>query len=140
MEVDATGNHLRRRRLLVVDDAAMMRRWMQLKLQDTYEVSLAADGDEAITTALAVRPDLILLDVEMPRLDGFATCRALRALPATGRTPIIMVTSRTEASDVENGFVSGCTDFIGKPVDEVELAAKVESWLAASDARHFAAR
>jgi len=140
MEVDPAGNHLKRRRVLVVDDAAMMRRWMEIKLGDTYEVSLAADGEEAVAMALLVRPDLILLDVEMPRMDGFATCRALRALPRTVRTPIILVTSRTEPADVENGFVSGCTDFIGKPVDEVELAVKIESWMAAADARHFAAR
>jgi CheY-like chemotaxis protein len=113
---------------------------MELKLQDTYEVSLAADGEEAIVTALAVHPDLVLLDVEMPRMDGFATCRALRTLPLTGRTPVIMVTSRTEPEDVERGFVCGCTDFIGKPVDEAELKAKVESWLAASDASHYAGR
>ena len=107
MELDPVGNQLKRRRVLVVDDAAMMRRWMELKLRDTYDVTLAADGDEAVTVALAVRPDLILLDVEMPRMDGFATCRALRTHPATGRTPIIMVTSRTEPEDVERGFTCG---------------------------------
>ena len=124
---------LRRRRVLVVDDAATIRRWMELRLRDTYDVSVAADGDEAVTLALTVRPDLILLDVEMPRVDGFTACRTLRALPATRRTPIILVTSRTGSSDVETGFACGCTDFIGKPVDEMELAAKVESWVAASD-------
>jgi CheY-like chemotaxis protein len=124
----------RRQRVLVVDDAAMMRRWMELKLGDAYDVSVAADGDEAVTVALTVRPDLILLDVEMPRLDGFATCRALRSQPVTRRTPIILVTSRTEPSDVETGFACGCTDFIAKPVDEMELAAKVESWVVATDA------
>lgn len=124
----------RRRRVLVVDDAATMRHWMELHLRDAYDVSVAADGEEAVSMALSVRPDLILLDVEMPRVDGFAACRALRTLPGTRRIPIILVTSRTEPSDVEAGFSCGCTDFIGKPVDEMELAAKVESWVGASDA------
>lgn len=134
MRLDVPGNPLRRRRVLVVDDAALMRQWMEMHLRDRYDVSLAADGDEAVTMALAVRPDLILLDVEMPRVDGFSACRALRTLPGTRVTPIIMVTSRTEPTDVEAGFACGCTDFIGKPVDEMELAAKVESWVAASGA------
>jgi CheY-like chemotaxis protein len=132
MELDATWDPRGRQRVLVVDDAALIRYWMQQKLGDRYDVSLAADGDEAITVALDVHPDLILLDVEMPRMDGFSTCRVLRNLPSTRATPIIMVTSRIDPSDVEQGFSCGCTDFIGKPVDELELAAKVESWVGAA--------
>jgi CheY-like chemotaxis protein len=123
---------LARRRVLVVDDAATVRLWLEMQLGGTYDVSVAADGAEAVTVALSVRPDLILLDIEMPLVDGFGACRALRALPATRRTPIILVTSRTDPSDVETGFASGCTDFIGKPVDETELNAKVASWISAS--------
>lgn len=123
-----------RRRVLVVDDAATVRLWLEMQLGAFYDVSVAADGAEAVTVALSVRPDLILLDIEMPRVDGFGACRALRALPATRRTPIILVTSRTDPLDVETGFASGCTDFIGKPVDETELAAKVASWIGASAA------
>lgn len=125
---------VRRRRVLIVDDAATVRFWLGRQLAGAYDVSEACDGAEAVTVALRVRPDLVLLDVEMPRLDGFAACRVLRALPVTRRTPIIMVTSRTEPCDVETGYASGCTDFICKPVDEVELAAKVESWIEASPA------
>jgi CheY-like chemotaxis protein len=121
-------------RVLVVDDSATVRHWMEAQLREWYDVSSARDGEEAITVALAERPDLILLDVEMPRVDGFAACRALRAFAGMRRTPIVMVTSRTEPADVETGFTSGCTDFIGKPVDVTELHEKVASWIAASAA------
>ena len=119
-------------RVLVVDDSATVRLWMEAQLREWYDVSSARDGEEAITVALVERPDLILLDVEMPRVDGFAACRALRAFAVMRRTPIVMVTSRTEPADVEAGFTSGCTDFIGKPVDVTELYEKVASWIAAS--------
>lgn len=117
-------------RVLVVDDSATARLWLESQLREWYDVSAARDGEEAINVALEVRPDLILLDVEMPRVDGFAACRALRALAVTRSTPIVMVTSRTDPVDVEAGFASGCTDFIGKPVDVTELYEKVASWIA----------
>jgi CheY-like chemotaxis protein len=124
-------------KVLVVDDSAIYRSLVQGCLRDLPDlrcVGTAHDGSDAIAKAAELSPDLILLDVEMPRVDGFSACRALRTLPDTRVTPIIMVTSRTEPTDVEAGFACGCTDFIGKPVDEMELAAKVESWVAASGA------
>ena len=121
-----------RLRILVVDDAATVRHWLAARLGGTYEVSVACDGAEAVRVALDATPHLVLLDIEMPRLDGFATCRALRSFVATRNTPIILVTSRTSPSDVEAGYASGCTDFIGKPIEPDELLAKVESWIAAT--------
>lgn len=124
-----------RRRVLVVDDSATARHWLKSRLAVRYDVSVAGDGEEAVSVALAVSPDLILLDVEMPRVDGLAACRALRALPATRGTPIILVTSHAEPADVESGFAAGCTDYIGKPVHEMELSEKVVSWLEVSELR-----
>jgi len=122
-----------RRRVLVVDDSATARQWLSSRLASRYDVSLAADGEEGVSVALAVSPDLILLDVEMPRVDGLSACRALRSLPATRSVPIILVTSHAAPSDVESGFAAGCTDYISKPVHEMELTEKVASWLEALD-------
>jgi len=117
-------------RILIVDDAAMARRWLTLQLSDRYEVLTAVDGQEGVEKALATRPHLILLDVIMPRMDGLDACRALRAEEATAATPIILVTSQGDEWDVEAGYVAGCTDYITKPVDRAEFQAKVDSWLA----------
>jgi len=120
-------------RLLVVDDSATARRWLERALP-SYEVHLAADGREAVERAPVLRPDLILLDVVMPRLDGIAACRVLRAHPVTAATPIILVTSQDSEHSVETAYRSGATDYITKPVDTAELLAKVESWLAVAAA------
>lgn len=116
-------------RLLVVDDSATARRFMQQQLA-AYEVHVAVDGRQGLELAAAVKPDLILLDVVMPRLDGIATCRELRRRPETAVTPIILVTSQDAEGNVESAYRNGATDFIAKPVDAAELRAKVESWLA----------
>ena len=121
-------------RILIVDDSATFRLWLLMLLEGPYEMHVAEDGQEGVECALRVQPHLILLDVEMPRKDGLAACRELRAHPATCHTPIILVTSRREEWDLEAGYISGCTDYIKKPVDQAELLAKIESWLQASPA------
>lgn len=123
---------LPRGRVLIVDDSSTQRLWLESLLSDRHDVFVAGDGEAGVATAIAVRPDLILLDVVMPRMDGLAACRALRALEHTRSTPVILVTSKSEEWDVEAGFASGCTDYISKPVDENEFLAKVDSWIAAS--------
>lgn len=121
------------RRILVVDDAATARAWMRRRLEVAgYDVDTAADGREGLERAVASAPDLVLLDVVMPELDGFGACRALRAHPVTQATPIILVTSQDDEQHVERGYMSGCTDYILKPVDPDELHAKVASWLGAA--------
>lgn len=122
----------RRPRILIVDDSSTHRLWLELMLGSRYEIDVAADGETGLRRALTHRPDLILLDVVMPGADGFATCRELRHRPETRRTPVIMVTTRDEELDVETGYTAGCTDYIAKPVDQLELLAKVESWLDAA--------
>jgi putative two-component system response regulator len=121
-----------RPRLLVVDDAATSRFALVSMLGDRYEVHTAADGRAGVEMAHATLPHLILLDVVMPVMDGFAACRALRANPATHATPIILVTSQDDEWDVQAGYTSGCTDYVVKPADRTELLAKIESWLAAA--------
>lgn len=117
-----------------MDDSSTHRLWLELMLGARYDIDVAVDGEGGLRSALSNRPDLILLDVMMPGLDGFATCRELRRRPETCRTPVIMVTTKDEELDVETGYTSGCTDYIAKPVDQLELLAKVESWLDAGGA------
>jgi len=119
----------RKPRVLIVDDSPTYRLWLEMMLKHRYEVFTAADGEAALRCGMSVRPDLILLDIVMPKLDGLSACKALRERPETRTTPIILVTSQNEEWDVEAGFTSGCTDYVLKPVDQLELLAKVESWL-----------
>ena len=115
---------------MLVDDSATALMWERMILKgEPYDVLTARDGDEAVRTALAERPDLILMDVVMPGMSGFDACRALRQAPATRSVPIIMVTTRGEAQNVEEGFQSGCSDYITKPIDRLELLSKVKSYL-----------
>ena len=119
----------RKPRVLIVDDSPTYRLWLEMMLRHRYEVFTAEDGEAALRCGLSVQPDLILLDVVMPKLDGLSACRALRQRPETRTTPIILVTSQNEEWDVDAGFTSGCTDYVMKPVDQLELLSKVESWL-----------
>ena len=119
-----------RKKILIVDDSptALMMEKMILR-QEPYELMVAKDGREAVELAVEHQPDLILLDVVMPVMDGFEACRQLRERTATRSTPIIMVTTRGEEQHIELGFESGCSDYITKPVDGLELLAKIRNYL-----------
>jgi len=119
-----------KKKILLVDDAdtiVMMERMILSK--GPYDFITAKDGIEAIDKAVSEKPDLILLDVVMPRMDGFETCRQLRGKDVTKNTPIILVTTRGEEESVETGFESGCTDYISKPISGMELLLKVRNYL-----------
>ncbi len=119
--------------LRVVDDSATAREFLRRQLGN-YDVRTASDGEEGVRAALDSRPALILMDVVMPKMDGLTACRTLRGIAAMAAVPIILVTSLDEEWDVEEGYRSGCTDYIAKPVDTAELLAKVETWLEATPA------
>ncbi len=119
-----------RKKILLVDDAEtilMMERMILGKAG--YELLTAKDGQEAVAKAVTERPDLILMDVVMPKMDGFEACRQLRGRDTTKAIPIIMVTTRGEATNVESAFQSGCDDYITKPINGLEVLAKVKSAL-----------
>ncbi|WP_224360933.1 response regulator [Hyalangium versicolor] len=118
------------KKILLVDDSPTVLLMERLLLQDgPYELLSATSGREAVETALSVRPELILMDVVMPGMDGFEVCRRLRAEEATRTTPIILVTTRGGSENVERGYESGCSDYVTKPFDGNELRAKIESFL-----------
>jgi len=118
-----------RKKILLIDDSETILMMERMILGQGYDIVTAKDGRTGIERALAEKPDLILLDVVMPSMDGFEVCRLLRAEEVTKTTPIVMVTTRGEADNMEAGFRSGCSDYITKPINGLELLAKVQSCL-----------
>jgi CheY-like chemotaxis protein len=120
-----------KKKILVVDDSrtALFMVTTILK-KGPYDIVTASDGDEAVERAAAERPDLILMDVVMPRMTGFEACRELKRRPETRAIPVILVTTRGEGENVEAGFESGCNDYVTKPVNSLELMTKVRGHIA----------
>jgi two-component system cell cycle response regulator len=117
-------------RILVVDDQAANVRLLEARLQAEYfDVCTAADGYEAIEAARSEQPDLILLDVMMPGMDGYETCERLKADTATRHIPVVMVTALDQREDRIRGLEAGADDFLTKPIDDVALFARVRSLL-----------
>ena len=116
--------------ILVVDDDADIARFVEVNLRSVgYDVSVASDGEEALVKAEEIRPDLVLLDVMMPRVDGFEVAQRLRRNPRTSNTSIIMLTAKALSSDKVLGLTSGADDYIIKPFDPIELLARVKTTL-----------
>jgi DNA-binding response OmpR family regulator len=119
-----------RKKILLVDDAETMLMMERMFLQKgPYELVTAKNGEEAVEKAVAERPDLILLDIVMPKMDGLQACARLRERAETKAIPIFMVTTRGEADKMATAFESGCTDYITKPINGLELLTKVKSVL-----------
>lgn len=118
-------------KILLVDDSSttLLIEEMMLREHTQYELVLARDGEEAVEKAIAEQPNLILMDVVMPRMNGFDACREMRRHEALRKVPIIMVTSRGESYNVEQGFESGCNDYVTKPIDGAELVEIVNGYL-----------
>ncbi|MBA5608112.1 diguanylate cyclase [Duganella sp. FT3S] len=116
--------------ILIVDDApdnlGTLRKMM---VQQGYQTFVATSGERALQIARRVHPDLILLDVVMPGMDGFETCRQLKSHAATQRIPVIFMSARTETEDVVAGFDIGAVDYIGKPLRMAEVCARVRTQL-----------
>jgi CheY-like chemotaxis protein len=116
------------KRILVVDDSKTAQLMSQMILKGhSYEVLFASDGQEAVEKALATGPDLILMDLVMPKMDGLAALRAIRSIDSIRDVPVIVVSTRSEAEPLEKSYELGCNDYIVKPVDGVELLAKIRS-------------
>ncbi|MBS2966466.1 response regulator [Actinocrinis puniceicyclus] len=114
------------RRVLVVDDSAVIRQLIAVNLElEGFEVFLAEDGQECLDVVEAVHPDVVTLDVVMPRLDGFATAARLRSGRATSGLPIVMVTACAQESDLARGRELGVEAYLTKPFEPAELVRAV---------------
>jgi len=127
-------------RLLIVDDEERGREALKILLaSENYQLILAASGEEALLKAPELVPDLILLDVMMPGMDGFEVCQHIRAHPQLGEVPIIMLTAMSDRKTRLRGIEAGADDFIIKPFDKVELLARVRTIIRLNRYRHLLA-
>jgi CheY-like chemotaxis protein len=121
---------MQRRKILIVDDSKTILMMEKMILaRGPYTLVTAINGEEAVTKAETEDPDLILMDVVMPKMDGFEACRRIRQSTANPNIPIIMVTTRGEELNVETGYQAGCTDYVTKPINATELMSKLRNYL-----------
>ncbi|MEM7766577.1 MAG: PleD family two-component system response regulator [Pseudomonadota bacterium] len=115
-------------RILVVDDIEQNRRMLRARLEASYHDVIEAEaGVEAIEIAELERPSIILLDVMMPGIDGFETCRRLKSNPLTAHIPVVMVTALSDSEHRVQGLEAGAEDFLTKPIDEIALSSRIEA-------------
>ena len=113
--------------VLVVDDDPVIQRLLQVNFEmDDYIVLTAGDGEEGLQRAREDRPDIVLLDVMMPKMDGIAVAKALRGDPDTAELPIIMLTAKAQAADIQAGRDVGVDIYVTKPFDPLELIETVK--------------
>ncbi|MFC7616398.1 response regulator transcription factor [Actinokineospora soli] len=132
---EATGRAL----VLIVDDNADMRRHLQRILSAHWDTLVASDGEEALATARAEKPDLVVTDVMMPGLDGFGFAAAVRADPELAATPLLMLSARAGVESAGDGLASGADDYLPKPFSSQDLVNRVAARLIAASrdrARH----
>jgi len=118
-------------RVLVADDnpqnADLLAEYLQAS---EFEVAIAADGEETLAQVKSFHPDVLLLDIMMPRLSGFEVCKRLKTDPASKNLPILMITALDQPSDVERAVDAGTDDFLTKPIHQTELINRVRALLA----------
>jgi putative two-component system response regulator len=118
-----------KKRVLLVDDSKTVLMMERAILSREYEISAATDGEEALEQIQLAPPDIVLLDLVMPRLDGMETLTRLRASPATRELPVIVVTTRGEAGRAQAARAAGCQDFVTKPIDGPHLLSRMRALL-----------
>ena len=118
------------KRVLIADDNRTNVELLEVYLGEIdCEISVATDGRETLEKVAELQPDLILLDIMMPKLSGFEVCRKVKQDPATKQTMILMVTALNELGDIERAVDAGCDDFLSKPINKLELLKRVENML-----------
>jgi two-component system, cell cycle response regulator DivK len=117
------------KKILIVEDVELNRDLLTQLLEDEYGLVFAGDGAAGITTAASERPELILMDLSLPVVDGWEATRRIKADPVTRQIPVIALTAHAMSNDEEKAKAAGCDDFLTKPVDEDLLFAKLRRWL-----------
>jgi CheY-like chemotaxis protein len=124
------------RKILLAEDEEDIRKVAQISLQfrGGWTVNLACDGEECLAKAAQERPDLILLDCMMPKLDGYETCRRLKQDPALREIPVIFLTAKSQESEVRKGLALGAVGYLIKPFNPMSLAAEIREILESDQA------
>lgn len=122
MPLYGVGHENRRRRVLVADEDAIIRWLLQRILTDDFDVTVAHDGQQAVELAAASEPDVVLLDLSMPVLDGFSACRMIRA--AAPGLPIVILSGRTDELSMRSAFEAGASDYLSKPFTASQLRSR----------------
>jgi len=118
-----------RKKILLVDDSSTVLLMHRMLLRNDYELVQASNGEEAVRVARAERPDVIFMDVVMPKMTGIQACQKLQEHDETRGIPVVMVTTRGEEENVAAAYAAGCREYITKPFDATELFAKLHSLL-----------
>ncbi len=117
-------------RILIADDNEPNRELLEVYLADVdCEIATAVDGSDTLEKVSSFKPDIILLDIMMPKLSGFEVCQQLKADPVTRQIMVLMVTALGELGDIERAVEAGTDDFLSKPVNKIELVKRVENML-----------
>jgi CheY-like chemotaxis protein len=123
------------RRILVVDDDPRLLHVVSMYLSiEGYDVDTAANGEEGLQRLEALRPDLVILDVMMPGIDGLEACRRIKSNPETRHIPVVLFTALSRTDDVESGRAAGANRFINKPFSLIGLGAVIRSFLSEDQA------
>lgn len=131
LEIDLAGS-----RVLIADDNDQNRELLDAYLaEEEYQILMARDGEETLQVVREHQPDLILLDIMMPRMSGYEVCEQLKQDSEFSAIPVLMVTALNEMGDIEKAVTAGCDDFLTKPVNQLELKTRVRSLL---KVRHLA--
>jgi CheY-like chemotaxis protein len=117
-------------KILIADDNIPNVELLEAYLADMdCEIAVATDGQDTLDKVESFQPDLILLDIMMPKLSGFEVCKALKKNPATRQIKILMVTALDEQGDIDRAVAAGCDDFLSKPINKVTLTIRVQNML-----------
>lgn len=126
--MDSSGKAIKT--ILLVEDDPWLEKLVAVTIgRSDFRLIHAGDGEEAVSLALKEKPNLILLDVNLPKLDGFAVCRILKAQPQISHVPVIFLTAKSEPSDIKEGIAAGSAAYITKPFSPLELLATIEQVL-----------
>jgi DNA-binding response OmpR family regulator len=114
------------KKILIVDDEETISSYLKRKLgQLGYAVIIASDGEQALELATSEKPDIILLDVKLPKLNGHEVCRRLKSNPITSKTPVLMLSAKSQANEIEEGLASGAELYLTKPIGFPDILGKI---------------
>ena len=118
------------KRILIVEDTKTIVMVEKMMLAGRgLTIDIASNGEEGLAKAKANKPDLVLADIMMPKMDGIEMCRQIKNDPELADVPVVMVTTKGEPEKVEQAFLAGCSDYLTKPIDKLELVKKVERFI-----------